>query len=167
VITPSKGMGVKAGNKPFREWGRKPGDRIGRDWRIDAATQGRGRHVVFDANSWKSFVADRLLSPEGSAGCLWLPGTQPHAHQLLADHLSCESRVKTEGRGRELEEWSKRPGCTENHWLDCLVMAAIAASVQGLKWSPAGAAGESDAGGEPKKRMKLSDMQAQKRKVRA
>jgi hypothetical protein len=162
VVMPSKGRGVRAGDKPFREWSRKPGDRTGRDWRIDAASRGQGRFVLYDANSWKSFLAERLLCPVGSPGTVWLPGTRPHEHQLLADHLSAEFRQKTEGRGRTVEEWRLRPEATENHWLDCLVLAAVAASVQGLDWDPAGAAGESIRDHASRK-VKLSEIQARKR----
>ena len=36
--------------------------------------------------------------------------------------------VRTEGRGRTVNEWKPRPGAPDNHWLDCLVGAAVAAS---------------------------------------
>ncbi len=39
--------------------------------------------------------------------------------------------MKTEGRGRAVDEWKLRPEATENHWLDCLVGCAVAASIQG------------------------------------
>ncbi len=41
------------------------------------------------------------------------------------------SRVKTEGRGRTVDEWKLRVDGLDNHWLDCLVGAAVAASMQG------------------------------------
>jgi hypothetical protein len=39
--------------------------------------------------------------------------------------------VKTEGRGRTVDEWKLRPERGDNHWFDCLVGAAVAASLQG------------------------------------
>ena len=36
--------------------------------------------------------------------------------------------VRTEGRGRTVNEWKSRPGSPDNHWLDCLVGCAVAAS---------------------------------------
>ena len=39
--------------------------------------------------------------------------------------------MKTQGRGRELDEWKLRTPGTDNHWLDCLVGSAVAASMQG------------------------------------
>ncbi len=72
--------------------------------------------------------------------------------------------MRTFGRGREVDEWKPRPDHKDNHWLDCLVLCAVAANIQGLAWSSAAAAGQ---GGEPPRptgqRRKLSEIQAQKR----
>jgi hypothetical protein len=53
-------------------------------------------------------------------------------HRLFAEHLTAEYRVKTEGRGRTVDEWKPRPERGDNHWLDCLVGCAVAASMQGV-----------------------------------
>lgn len=163
VLLPSHGRGIGASALPMRDWPPRPGERRGRDWLIPRAGQGRGRHVTYDANSWKSFVAGRLLAPAGSPGALWLPGDRPHDHQLLADHLSAECPVPTHGRGRTVHEWRLRPDRRENHWLDCLVLAAVAASVQGLAWSPAGDAGQAVEAAAAAPRVKLSELQKAKR----
>ena len=39
--------------------------------------------------------------------------------------------MRTQGRGRELDEWRLRQPGLDNHWLDCLVGCAVAASIQG------------------------------------
>ncbi len=52
-------------------------------------------------------------------------------HRLFAEHLTAEYRVKTEGRGRSVDEWKSRPERGDNHWLDCIVGCAVAASMQG------------------------------------
>lgn len=163
VLLPSHGRGIGASALPMRDWPPRPGERRGRDWLIPRAGQGRGRHVTFDANSWKSFVAGRLLAPAGSPGALWLPGDRPHEHQLLADHLSSECPIPTHGRGRVVHEWRLRPDRRENHWLDCLVLCAVGASVQGLAWSPAGDAGQVVEQTAGPARVKLSDLQKAKR----
>ncbi len=89
------------------------------------------RHVLFDSNYWKSFVHARLAVTMGDKGCISLYGRDPEAHRLLAEQLTAEYRVKTEGRGRVVDEWKMRPEAADNHWLDCLVGCAVAASVQG------------------------------------
>ena len=58
-------------------------------------------------------------------------GRRPDEHRLFAEHLTAEYRVRTEGRGREVDEWKLRPERSDNHWLDCLVGSAVAASMQG------------------------------------
>jgi len=68
----------------------------------------------------------------GDRGCLSLFGDDPATHRLFAEHVTAEYRVKTQGRGRAVDEWKLRPEVTENHWLDCLVGCAVAASIQGV-----------------------------------
>ena len=89
------------------------------------------RHVVFDTNWWKSFVHARLAVAMGDAGCLSLFGSKSERHRLFAEHIAAEYRVTTQGRGRTVEEWKIRPEQPENHWFDCLVGCAVAASIQG------------------------------------
>jgi hypothetical protein len=132
VLMPSHGRYVGASSIPFSDYKRKRGERIGLNWRVPVVTGKRAvRHVVFDTNYWKSFIHARLAVPMGDPGCLSLYGSKPEAHRLLAEHLTSEYRVKTEGRGRTVDEWKLRVDGLDNHWLDCLVGAAVAASMQG------------------------------------
>ncbi|HEV56534.1 MAG TPA: hypothetical protein ENN87_03435 [Phycisphaerales bacterium] len=133
VLTPSHGRFVGASSIPFSEYRRKRGDRVGLNWRIPSVHGHRAiRHVLFDSNYWKSFIHARLAVAMGDRGCLSLFGRDPEVHRLLAEHLTSEYRVKTEGRGRVVDEWKLRPEASENHWLDCLVGCAVAASMQGV-----------------------------------
>jgi len=132
VLLPSHGRYVGASSVPFSEYKRKHGDRVGLNWRIPVVTGKRAvRHVVFDTNYWKSFIQARLAVPMGDPGSLSLFGHKPERHQLLAEHLTAEYRVKTQGRGRTVDEWKLRAQAIDNHWLDCLVGSAVAASMQG------------------------------------
>jgi len=56
--------------------------------------------------------------------------------------------VRTESRGRSVDEWKLTPG-RENHWYDSLVGAAVAASITGLE--PAA----SEAGGRRRKKISI------------
>lgn len=90
----------------------------------------------------------------GDPGCLSLFARDPGTHRLLADHLTAEYRVKTEARGRTVDEWKLRAGRPDHHWLDCLVGAAAAASVQGARLP-----GVADGPWRPRQRIKLSALQ--------
>lgn len=132
VLMPSHGRYVGASSIPFSDYKRKRGDRVGLNWRIPVVTGKRAlRHVVFDTNYWKSFAHARLAVPMGDPGCLSLYGQKAGSHRLLAEHLTAEYRVRTEGRGRTVDEWKLRVEGLDNHWLDCLVGCAVAASMQG------------------------------------
>ncbi|MBN2474853.1 MAG: phage terminase large subunit family protein, partial [Pirellulales bacterium] len=132
VLTPSHGRYVGASSVPFCQYQRKRGDRVGHHWRIPHLRGSRAvRHVVYDTNYWKSFVHARLAVALGDTGCLSLFGTAPGQHRLFAEHLTAEYRVRTEGRGRTVDEWKIRPEHVDNHWLDCLVGCAVAASMEG------------------------------------
>jgi phage terminase large subunit GpA-like protein len=117
------------------------------------------RHVLFDTNFWKSFVHARLAVPMGQRGCLSLFGDKPETHRLFAEHLTAEYRVRAEGRGRTVDEWKQRPERSDNHWLDCLIGAAVAASIQG-----ATLLGISDR--EPTKKARVSFAELQRRNRR-
>jgi len=132
IVMPSHGRYVGASSIPFSEYRRKRGDRVGLNWRVPTITGRRAvRHVVFDTNYWKSFAHARLAVPMGDPGSLSLFGRTPALHRLLADHLLSEYRVQTEGRGRVVDEWKLRLDGQDNHWFDCAVGAAVAASMEG------------------------------------
>jgi hypothetical protein len=159
IVMPSHGRFVGASSVPFQEYKRKHGDRVGHNWRIPNVQGKRAvRHVVFDTNYWKSFTHARLAVPMGDKGCLSLFGDKPDLHRLLAEHLTAEYRVKTEGRGRTVDEWKLRPEAADNHWLDCLVGCAVAASIQGAILPG------TDARSTAKRpRIKLSELQGSRR----
>ncbi len=159
VVLPSHGRYVGASSIPFSEYKRKRGDRVGLNWRIPVITGRRTvRHVVFDTNYWKSFIQARLAVPMGDPGCLSLFGRQPERHRLLAEHLTSEYRVRTEGRGRTVDEWKLRVDGLDNHWLDCLVGCALAASMGGA--APPGLVGDAP---RPRPTVRLSELQGGRR----
>ncbi|QDU46846.1 Phage terminase large subunit (GpA) [Symmachiella dynata] len=159
ILTPSHGRFVGASTIPFSEYKRKQGERVGLNWRIPNVRGKRAvRHVVFDTNWWKSFVHARLAVAMGDRGCLSLFGFKAETHRLIAEHITAEYFVKTEGRGRKVDEWKMRPEQSDNHWLDCLVGSAVAASIQGAVLFGTGAAPPKE-----KKRLKLSELQRSKR----
>jgi len=131
LVMPAKGFGVKAGNKPLNEYEKRPGEKLGIHCRIQT-TPGRSiRHLLIDTNNWKTFVMGRLAAPLGASGCLSLFGREPVRHRMFADQLTSESCVNTFGRGRQVTEWSPKPGRRDNHWFDCLTGATCAASLLG------------------------------------
>lgn len=134
IVMPAESRGVKAGDKPFAEYVKKPGDKKGLNWRIPA-TKGRreARHVLSDVNFWKSFVRSRWATAMGDVGGLSLFGDDVARHRMFFDHMLSEFSTRTEGRGRVVDEWRVRPNNTENHWWDCVVGCAIAASVIGCE----------------------------------
>jgi hypothetical protein len=85
-------------------------------------------------------------------------GRKPAEHFLLAEHLTAEYCVKTEARGRVVDEWKVRALGRDNHWLDCLVGCAVAASIQGAVLPG------TDAKAAPaRQRVRLSELQRSRR----
>ena len=67
ALTPSHGRFVGASSQPYSDYKRRPGDRIGHNWRIPNVQGKRAvRHVLFDTNYWKSFVYTRLPGATGA-----------------------------------------------------------------------------------------------------
>lgn len=130
---PWHGRGVKANQTPINAWPRKPGEIAGDHWKITATTtkNQQPRHVIADTNYWKSFSHARLQQPDGEQGALMLYKASPMRHRMLADHLTAEVPKVEPGSGREVVEWKEIPN-RDNHYLDCLSMAFVAASVCGV-----------------------------------
>ncbi len=155
IVAPSHGKYVGASSIPFSEYRRKRGDRVGLHWRMPNTAGKRAvRHVLIDTNYWKSFVQARLAVAMGDPGCLSLFGRDEKQHQLLAEHLTAEYRVKTAARERIVDEWKLRSSRPDNHWLDCLVGCAVAASLQG-----AVLAGTDQKALPRRQKLKLSELQ--------
>ncbi|MCG8521651.1 MAG: phage terminase large subunit family protein, partial [Pseudomonadales bacterium] len=159
IVMPSHGRFVGASSIPFSEYKRKRGDRVGHHWRVPNI-QGKRviRHVLFDTNYWKSFVHARLAVAMGDRGCLSLYGKKVDQHRLLAEHLTAEYRVPTQGRGRSVDEWKMKPSQFDNHWFDCLVGCAVSASIQGVVLP-----GTQTSSSVQRSRVKLSQLQKKRR----
>ena len=164
VILPSHGRYVGASSKPMTEYRKQQGDRLGFNWMIPNVAGKRAiRHVIYDTNYWKSFIHARLAVPVGDKGALTLYGRIPGAHQLFAEHLTAEYRVKTQGRGRTVD----------NHFLDCVAGCAVCGSMLGaslpetlpakLDRKPMIRLSDKRLGGiPPNGRLKLSELRRQK-----
>ena len=174
VILPSHGRYVGASSKPMTEYRKQQGDRLGFNWMIPNVAGKRAiRHVIYDTNYWKSFIHARLAVPVGDKGALTLYGRIPGAHQLFAEHLTAEYRVKTQGRGRTVDEWKLKPQSHDNHFLDCVAGCAVCGSMLGaslpetlpakLDRKPMIRLSDKRLGGiPPNGRLKLSELRRQK-----
>ena len=127
-LMPAHGRYVGASSVPLTDRQASKGEVIGHNWRIGVIQN--QRHVLYDTNAWKSFVHARLGMEAGAPGGLSLFG-RPGDHAMLIDHLTAEYPEKTEARGRTVDEWHLRPA-RDNHFLDCLVGATVAASMCGV-----------------------------------
>ena len=133
LLLPSHGRFVGAAGKPMDQYHRVPGEQVGLNWRIGMNVGKRKiRHVIYDTNFWKTTLFNRLSAALGDRGALTFWGRDPESHRLIAAHLSSEYRIRTAGRGRTVDEWRLRPDRPDNHWLDCLVGCAVAASILGI-----------------------------------
>jgi len=127
-ILPSHGKGIGASSPALNDRHKARGDRMGLNWRV--STVNNQRSVTYDTNFWKTFTASRLRLPTGDPEAIVFAAGE---HDLLFDHLSNEYPVRTESaRGRVVDEWKLSGTRFENHWWDCLVGSAVAASIAGI-----------------------------------
>jgi hypothetical protein len=126
-ILPSRGKGVGASGTPMGPR-KNRGDRAGLNWLVGKTAEGTQIEAAYDTNFWKTFVSGRLRLGLGDPEAIML-----HAgnHEMLIEHLVAEFPVRVEARGRSVDEW--KSVARENHWWDCLVGAAVAASITGLE----------------------------------
>ena len=128
TVLPSQGKGIGASGKSI-EGRRNRGDQVGLNWLVGPFGDTRQRGAVIDTNFWKTFVAARLKAAIGDPEAITIHKGE---HELLFEHFVSEYPITEESktRGRKVDVWKK--GIGENHWWDCLVGAACAASIAGL-----------------------------------
>lgn len=159
VVMPSEGRYFGAKNKPLSAYQKKPGETLGFHW----MTSKGGKRVILkvepDINFWKSFLAERLQMAVGDKGALTLFGQGRTDHRMFSEHCCAEysQRMQLEGYP-SVEEWRIRPERNDNHFWDCLVGAAAAASMLGAKVASANATPD-----KPRKRVSYAEMQRRKR----
>ena len=154
-LLPSHGRFVRASSPRISEREPKRGERRGQEWYIPRMKNGKVcQRVMFDTNHWKTHVHNRLAVPIGDPGCLSLFGTDRKIHRLVGEHLTAEYKVPVEANERKVDEWHLRPEKPDNHYFDCLVGAAVAASIRGAVLE-----GTAIKARRKRKRLKLSEMQ--------
>ena len=159
------GRGITAKQQPLALRKKKRGERAGDEWFLPS-TRGTkaARHVIADTNMVKSTISERLMQPVGEDGAWTIFQGSTAEHRMLADHLSAEYPIETEGRGRKLLEWELRPG-RDNHWFDCAVMCATGALMLGC--APSGTSRAPATPTKPTARKTLAQMRAEAQARRA
>jgi len=137
VMMLSKGVGVRASRKPIIEYVRKPGETVGHYWYIpNVSRTDQFPYVLMDVNYWKRTIHDGFALPLTDRGSLSLFGTDGRRHEMLADHVArSEKWVEVTGPGGNVREWMALPTRPDNHFFDCLVGCAVAASIAGIKFA--------------------------------
>lgn len=164
LLIPSKGVGIGPSQAAISDYHKKPGEKIGDAWILGRAGPDRLRLLRYDTNLWKTRVAGMLTRARGTSGGIELFGDRPIDHEMIASHLSSEypNRETSETKGTSATVWSRRPD-RENHWFDCLVGCAVAASVEGL--SPLASLGIRRE--EPRQRVSFRELQRRKQAERS
>ncbi|MBE3069022.1 MAG: phage terminase large subunit family protein, partial [Planctomycetes bacterium] len=179
VYRASKGYGSGAGQSGYRPPGRRGKGRRLFGQHVHATWQPAHRawlHHV-DADWLKGQVHAGFLAPAEAPGALTLFGDDPLVHRHYARQITAEAWTHEYKPGRG-DVWYWKRLHPDNHWLDTTALAYAAAVILGLKTvgapapapGPEGAqptgpapAGATAAGGP---RMKLSELQAQRRAAR-
>jgi hypothetical protein len=156
-VLPTHGRFVGASGQTISDKAPDRGERVGANWRT--STIGRQRHVLYDTNSWKTFVATRIKLPIGDPQGFTIHAGQ---HDMLAEQLASEVPVRVESKMRVVDEWRLIPG-RDNHLWDCTVGAAVAASFTGI--SAVGVEGKPGAG--PRKVISREEMAAKRAELLA
>lgn len=135
ILMPTKGEGITAGRNMLVDPSvkRKPSESIAGQWRIAATAKGV-RLLRYDTNYNKSFALSRLAEETGAGGSATIYKGSDSEHRMLIEQLTAEYSVRTEGRGRTVDEFRNRPG-RDNHLFDCLVGCNVGASVIGCSVS--------------------------------
>lgn len=94
---------------------------------------------TLDSNYWKRFAHDRILTPpydenhrlRGGSLSLFAPN-RPRQHHAFAHHVCAEEWREEFIKGKGIvKRWAK--ASRNNHWLDCVYMNCVAASMVGIQ----------------------------------
>lgn len=137
ILIPAHGQFVGSNSKPFSEYKRKKGERIGQNWRIPVTKGKRAiSYMLIDTNYWKTFVHARINTAMGDNGYLALYGDNPKKHELFTDQLCKSEYVKVEEekrrKGRFVNEWKVMVNFNDNHYFDCTVGCHVLANYNGI-----------------------------------
>lgn len=127
-VMPSSGRYVGVAGRTLTDRQPPAGERQGAHWRT--STIERVRHLQWDTNAWKTLVGGRLKLPAADPTAITIHSGRPH--DLLADHLASEFPTRAASQERVADLWTLTPGA-DNHWWDCLVGSAVAASFAGVE----------------------------------
>jgi len=140
VMLPSRGRPLIPGKRRISQWAPKDGERFPRpaeraecEWMITATKHHRLQECYFHPNHWITRINKALTIPVHASGSISLYGEKPDEHQMLAEHVTSmysETVTKDEVEG---VVWKMRPGIVRKDLLDCLVGAAVAASIEGIQ----------------------------------
>lgn len=131
IIQPMRGEGVGPDNIQFRDYQKRAGWTLGDDWYIPKRTDGRSyRWLHFDAYTWKTWLWARHHAPMTDDGGVSLFGNKPEFHRNFSQHLTAETATEKDGKKLTKVIW-ENTGRRDNHWLDCIIQAAVAASQLG------------------------------------
>lgn len=128
ILLPAVGGAIGAKKKPFEDYQPEPG--LG--FHNVLRTKTGERHLWIDTLWWKTFAESRLCLPPKSIGGWEIPGKDASRHRLFFDHLTAERGTEVTANGRTVREWDVLPN-RDNHWWDCLVGSAAAASLLGIR----------------------------------
>lgn len=105
---------------------------IGEGYHLNWLRSEKLRLVEIDADHWKTWVHQRLVTPLDSDGAMTLFQATPQEHLALAKHLTAE--VKTEefvaGKG-VVVKWERLR--RQNHWFDAIYNACAAGHYCGVR----------------------------------
>lgn len=122
LFLPSKGEGILAGNKQIDEYDRRAGYHFGENWYTNKGM------LHCDTNNLKTWLHKRWLAAQAGPGGLSFWGTAKTDHRLFCEHQLAENASLDENPRTGFTKiiW-KNDNRRDNHWLDALVYAAVAA----------------------------------------
>lgn len=132
ITMASQGYFLKPGLDWYSHFNSKPGGQTGYHWRIVPPDDTGQRIVLLDADHWKSMAADRIRVAMNDPGCWSINGSNPRMIEPFAEHWCSQQRVWIQRGDTGKWHWEIKPGSPDDHWWDCSVGCAAAASMLGI-----------------------------------
>lgn len=137
ILKPTKGVGITAKRRPLVDPEKKIKSResIEGQWFFSKTKLGVPL-LQFDANLWKGRIQSGFSLDLNSSGALSFTRPRKGAgavHKMFSDQITAERGERVTTNGRTVTEFRELPG-RDNHFLDCMVGAAVVANTVGIRF---------------------------------
>ena len=133
-VMPAHGKYIGPTAAPISKYKSKKGEKVGCEWITRRNNSREVKHITFDSNWFKTQMHAAFAVEPGNENGMMICSGSAAAHQMLIDQLLSEKPSTLTKGERTTTLWTLPQSKPDNHLLDCVSGAIVAASLDGCKF---------------------------------